>query len=162
MGKEERLALKCKPKVEDGVIGTFVVLALLYPFLITFFIYVQEERESSEELNILRMAYVFVVGMEDCSPQIASQVAQFMDRRLLERLGGVGGLVRTCNRNRERIKGSVNIDERVSRKDDRVTIYVKIRIRERGVVKDVVSLKVTGVRRGEVFRIMEMEYAEGG
>jgi len=62
------LALKKGVKVEDAVIGVFVLLALLYPLLITYLIHSQKREENSEEVGVLRRVYLFVTGLEDCSP----------------------------------------------------------------------------------------------
>jgi len=109
------LALKKGVKVEDAVIGAFVLLALLYPLLITYLIHSQKREENSEEVGVLRRVYLFVTGLEDCSPEEASRLAEYMEGELLRKLGGVAGLTKLCTENREKVKGNVTIDEDVER-----------------------------------------------
>ncbi|WP_457601352.1 hypothetical protein [Hydrogenivirga sp.] len=155
------MALRKKLKVEDAIIGTFVVLALLYPLITTWLIYTQRKEESSKEIDVLRTAYIFIAGLEDCSPETAARIAERMDGKLLRRLGGVGGLVKLCMKNRERITGSVSVEENIERSGRSVFIDVLIKVRDRGTVKERFKIEVFGYRGEGGLRITEVRYAEG-
>ncbi len=155
------MALRRGPRIEDAVIGSFVLLALLYPILVTLLIHLQERRDHGEDTDLLRVTYLFVTGLEDCSPETASRIAHHMERDLLRRLGGIAGLVEMCRRGKELTAGGVSIDEEVRREGSRITLYVSIGVREKGVVRRRLSLRLTGVREGGEFRITEVTYAEG-
>jgi len=161
VGEEERLALKKGPRIEDAVIGTFVVLALLYPILVTFLIHLQERGEGSEEVDILRTTYLFVTGLEDCSPETASRIAQFMEEELLKKLGGIAGLVDLCRRNKLLTSGSVTVEEDIRREESRTFLKVRIKVREKGVIRRKLFLDLKAVRDAGEVRIEEVSYAEG-
>jgi len=161
VGEEERLALRKGPRIEDAVIGTFVVLALLYPLLVTLLIYLQEKEETSEEVDILRTTYLFVTGLEDCSPETASRIAQFMEEELLQKLGGIAGLVDLCRRSKALTAGSVTVEENIQREGNRTLLRVHVKVRERGVVRRKLLLDLKAVRDAGGFRIEEVGYAEG-
>ncbi len=160
MGQEERLALRKKPRIEDAIIGVFVVFALLYPLLVIYIIQKEEKPYTSDELNAMRDAYLFITGLEDCSPQTASRIANYMEEALLHRLGGISGLVKMCRENRERIKGTVAVEEKVERSRNLIILKAKITLREKGIPREKLKVEVFGYKDGN-FRITDLSYAQG-
>ncbi len=149
------MALRKKPKVEDAIIGTFVVFAFLYPFIITILIQIQEIRTERDERQILRMTYLFISGLEGCSTERAVKIGRFVERRFLHEIGGVSGLVDLCLKNRESLGESVTFRESFRSFGDTVLLEVYI--------TDGRKLKVIlyGRGKGRNFRITGFEYAEG-
>ncbi len=109
------MALKKKPKVEDLFIGSFVLLAFLYPFIITFIIEVEERGQSIGWKDKLRIVSLFVAGLEECTTERAIEVARFFDRRSLQELGGVEGLLKMCSENKELLGNMMRIEETFKR-----------------------------------------------
>jgi len=156
VGEEERLALKKGPRIEDAVIGTFVVLALLYPILVTFLIHLQERGEGSEEVDILRTTYLFVTGLEDCSPETASRIAQFMEYG-----GGASQKARRHSGACGSVQKEQTPDLRQRREESRTFLKVRIKVREKGVIRRKLFLDLKAVRDAGEVRIEEVSYAEG-
>ncbi|EDP75886.1 hypothetical protein [Hydrogenivirga sp. 128-5-R1-1] len=155
------MALKRGVKVEDAVIGAFVLLALLYPLLIAYLIHSQRGEESSEEIEVLRRAYLFVAGLEDCSPEVASRLAEHMEGKLLRKLGGVAGLTKLCVENAKKVRGNVTIEEEVERSGKLIMMEAVIGVKEKGVVKRRIRVEVYGYTGTGGFKVTEIEYAEG-
>ena len=161
MGKEERLALRRGVKIEDLIIGSFVFLALLYPLIVFLMIEHGEVERGQEDLELLRTTYLFITGLEDCSPQTASLIASHMDKELLRNMRGIAGLVKLCRENGNRLRGSVSIDEEVRRKEGYLTLTVKLVIREKGIPRRRFKIVLLGKRIGGSFKILEIKHAEG-
>ena len=152
------MALRKRPKVEDILIGTFVLLAFLYPFIITSLIQMEEERLKLGWRDRLRITSLLLAGVEECTTDRAVQVARFFDRRVLQELGGVEGLVRMCLENKKKLGDEVSLKERVRRLGEVYLMELKIS-GEKGTLK----LKVYGRMEGRELRITGVEsYAEGG
>ncbi len=149
-------------KVEDAIIGSFVLLALLYPIIVTLLIYEQKGKGSSREIDILRTAYLFLAGLEDCSPETASHLAQYMDVKLLRKLGGVGGLTRSCMENRRKVSGNVVVEEDIERTGKVILMEVEIKVKEKGMFKGSLRINLYGFKEGNTFKITEIEYVKGG
>ncbi len=145
------MALRGRSNLEDVVIGTFVLLAFLYPFVITFLIRSEEAREHVGWRDRLRITYLFLSGLEECTTQRATEVARFFDRGLLKELGGVEGILNVCRENKT--EGDVRLEERFESVGDVYVLKVSITSELRkytvevyGRVKDG-ELKVTGVEQ---------------
>ncbi|RLJ70643.1 hypothetical protein BCF55_0921 [Hydrogenivirga caldilitoris] len=149
------MALKHRLKFEDLIVGTFVVLALFYPLLITFFIYSQKEGQT-EEIYVLRTAYIFLAGFEGCPPEAAARIGGYMDTQLLKEMGGIDGLIELCNRNRLSFLEGTLIEERIEYKDSSVTLKAKMK----GKGKEL-RFEITGSKDINGFKITRLNYAEG-
>lgn len=154
------MALK-KIRMEDTVIGIFIVLALIYPAVVALFIYLQENRKNLENLDAFRSVYLFIGGLEDCSPEIASRIASFMERDLLHKLGGISGLVALCRKNKRITKGSISIEEKILKKTDSIEVKVEIKIKEKGTIKKKLHMYVRGKVKNSSVMIGDVFYAEG-
>ncbi|MDQ7082806.1 MAG: hypothetical protein Q9N34_07555 [Aquificota bacterium] len=58
-------------------------MALFYPVIVFLLIEQGEVDRGQENLEILRTTYLFIAGLEECSPQTASLIASHMDDGLL-------------------------------------------------------------------------------
>ena len=161
MGKEKRLAVSKKLSFEDLVIGTFVLLALLYPLGITLFIYTQEKREKTSELNLMRATYMFLLGLEDCSPQRAIEIADLFERKLLQRLGGVPGLVKRCINNSVKLRGGIRLSEEVERVGRVLSVVVVITKKEKGLPRKVAKMELFGLSNEKGFKITDISDVKG-
>ncbi len=149
MGKEERVALRKKPKVEDLFIGAFGFLALLYPFLITLLIEIEELKSKKlDPREKLRITAFFVGGLEECTKERASKISSFFEREALHKLGGEEGLLKMCLENRSKLgyKFSVNVNFK-----DLGGIYL-LDLKISGVGKPI-RLEVSGKTKGTSFYI---------
>ncbi len=154
------MALKKKARIEDLIMGTFVFLALLYPLFVFVLIKSEQDNRISGELNLMRDTYLFITGLEDCSPEVASMIAEHMEEELLRRLGGITGLVRLCRTSRKNVKGTVSIRESLKKEYSRLELDVSITLREKGIPKGKMEIKVIALR-GKDFKIIDVSYAQG-
>jgi len=153
LGKEERLALKRRPKVEDVIIGTFVILALLYPLIITVLIKLEEPSQKADERKILRSVYLLLLGLERCEAKRVLEITKYMDRKLLKELGGVEGILQRCRENSGKFAGELSVKEKYEVEGSLKILSVEVEGR--------LKIKVYGKEEGEGFRIVGVEYAEG-
>lgn len=149
------MALKQRVKFEDLIVGIFVVLALFYPILIALFIY-SEKEEQTEEIYVLRTAYVFLAGFEGCPPKAAERIGEYMDTQLLKEMGGIDGLIELCNRNRLSFLEGALIEERIESRGSAVTLKAKMRGKEKEL-----RFEITGSKDIDGFKITRLNYAEG-
>ncbi len=160
MGEEKRVALRKRLHIEDMIIGTFVLFALLYPIFVTVLIELEKVPADSDRLGVMRDAYLFVAGLEDCSPQVASRIVSHMERELVHSLGGVAGLINLCRHNRKNIEGTVSVRESVIGHKDTMILTAEIVIRKKGIPRWKKKVKVIA-SVGENIRIRDISYAEG-
>ncbi len=152
------MALKKRPKVEDLLIGTFVLLAFMYPFIITSFIQIEEGRLKLDWRDKLRVASFLIGGLEECTADRAVRVAKFFERRVLQEMGGVEGLIKMCLENKEKLGDKLSVEESVKKLGEVYLLEMEIS-GERGSL----GLKVYGKMEDGEFRITGIEnYAERG
>ena len=154
------MALKRRFRVEDIIIGIFVMLALFYPLFVIVLIEFEEKAPSSDRLNVMRDTYLFITGLEDCSPEVASHIASYMERELLHRVGGVAGLVRLCRQNRKSIKGTVSVRESIDEEGHTLVLTAEITFREKGIPRSKKKVRVIAFV-DENIKIRDIRYAEG-
>ncbi len=144
--------MRKKPKVEDLFIGSFVLLAFLYPFIITFVIEMEERGQKVEWTDKLRITSLFVAGLEECTTDRAVEVAKFFDRRALQELGGVDGLLRMCLGNKTLLGASVRIEEELEIDGSTAILRMKVYGNKIGI-----EIKVSGKINGEGLKITGIE-----
>lgn len=145
--------MKGKPKVEDVIIGTFVILALIYPLIVIILIELEEPSQRADERKILRSVYLLLLGFDRCEAKRVLEVAGYMDRKLLKDLGDVEGILQRCRENSKRLPGELSVEESFEEEGSLKILSVKVEGRLR--------VKVYGKEEGKEFRIVGVEYAEG-
>jgi len=152
------LALRKGPKVEDVVIGFFVLLAFLYPLVATVLIGLEERKYRLSWADGLRITSFLVGGLEECTPDRAVQVAKLFERKALQELGGTEGLLKLCLENKEKLGNTVFLEGKVSQSGEVYLMELEVR-GERGGIK----VKVYGRMEDDELRITGVEsYEEGG
>ncbi|MGC8853154.1 MAG: hypothetical protein ACP5P0_06075, partial [Hydrogenobacter sp.] len=98
--------MKLNLKIEDLLLGIFVLFGLSYPFIVGSIIFIQEVEERKHTQEELRTFYNLLLGLEDCSKQKVHQAFHLLSEDLQQSLGGEEGLLKTCLYNRKVYEGA--------------------------------------------------------
>lgn len=143
------MALRKKPKVEDLFIGAFGLLALLYPFLVTLLIELEELKSKKlDPREKLRITAFFVAGLEECTQEKASLVASFFEKDTLRKLGGAEGLLKMCLENKNSLGDRFSVNAHLERTKGVYLLKLKISSGKRAI-----RLEVSGKTKGGSFYI---------
>ena len=153
------MALRTGIKVEDLVVGTFALIAAVYPFIIALIIHFQERPTLSEDLARIREVYSVILGLVSC--KYAEEVAPFIDPSILARLGGEEGIEEMCRRNRSLIGGRYRIVEAFEERGEDMVVRVEVKLKERGRVETPIVIELVSEGRGDDLRIKEIRYVKG-
>ena len=145
------MALRKRPRTEDLLIGVFVLLALLYPFIITLLIQMERENATLGWRERLRVTALFVAGLEECTPERALQIAEFFERDTLRKIGGPDSLIKLCLRNKSLVGDRLSLKEKVMGAGDIYTLEVKVYTGSTALI-----LRVSGEIRGGDFKITDL------
>ncbi len=149
--------MKLSYSKEDLVIGFFILLGVSYPFitaLIIFLQYVEERRGGTEEV---RSFYSFLLGLEECKRERAEDLLGLMSEGLLREMGGVDGLVKTCQSYRKAYPEAM-VEERLLQDGLLMVVLTK---KEKGITRRLVSVKLHFKREDKSIRIERLEYEKG-
>ncbi len=140
------MALRRKPRVEDLLIGAFVFFAFLYPFIITLLIQLEGRDAGVGWRDRLRIAALFVAGLEECTTERALQIAGFFERDVLRKIGGLEGLLRLCLENKSLVKDQLSFEEKVMGAGGVYVLKVEVRSDNGTLI-----LKISGeIRKGSL------------
>ena len=149
--------MKKKPRIEDAIIGTFVVLAVLYPFITAMLIHFRHMGFEEDPVFLMRDTYNFIGGLRECDHVTSYRIVSSMSDSALEVVGGSKGITNLCRANRLRSRGSVKVEEHIEREEDHITMSANITYGDGGSIK----LKLEGSLKGGDLLIEEVVYAEG-
>lgn len=144
--------MKLNLKIEDLLLGIFVLFGLSYPFIIGSIIFIQDMEEKKQTLQELRNFYAFLLGLENCSQRKARQVLGLLSDNLREELGGEDGLLKTCLYNKKVYEG-VSVKEKLSESFMTVKLFDK--------EKEILSLRIIYQKKDEGLKILEIGYEKG-
>ncbi len=153
------MALRTGIKVEDLVVGTFALMATVYPFMIALIIHFQERSTLPEDLTRLREVYSVILGLVSC--EYAEEVTSFIDPSILARLGGEEGIEDMCRRNRSLIGGGYRIVEAFEDRGKDMVVRVEVKRKEKGKVETPIVIELVSEGRGDDLRIKEIRYVKG-
>lgn len=154
------MAVKLKGyKKEDLLVGFFVVIAILYPFLVAGLIFYEDFRRSSIEVSVMRKTYEFLVGLERCDRVKAEEIASFMSDELLSKLGGVRGMVQVCVRERSSEK-VIGVSEELNREGRIFRLVATLKRREKGIAKPFKSVVVVAVEDRTGFKVVDVKISK--
>jgi hypothetical protein len=152
------LALKLKRySKEDLIVGVFMLLAILYPFIVAVYLFYEESVKSSQEKRIMRESYRLLSGVAECEQSLAERVAMFMSEELLLRLGGVKGILQRCLKERTSSQKLASIEEEFTEEGRLFRLVAVLKRRDKGVAKAFKSALVIAVEERDGFRIIDVK-----
>ncbi len=149
--------MKLSYNKEDLVIGFFIVLAISYPFITALFIFLEDVKGKRHEMEDLRAFYSFLFGLEECKRERAEELIDLVSENLLKDIGGVDGLLRTCESYRKAYPGA-RAEERVIKDGEAMVVLVS---KEKGLTQRLVSVRVYYEKGVESIKIKRLEYEKG-
>lgn len=144
--------MKLNLKMEDLLLGVFMLFGLSYPFIIGLAIFIQDMEEKEQTLQELRNFYTLLLGLENCSQQKAHQVLKLLSNNLREELGGEDGLLKTCLYNKKVYEGA-SVEEKLSGSYMTVKLFKK--------QKEIFNLRIIYQKSDEGLKIVEVSYEKG-
>ncbi len=142
---------------EDLIIGFFIVLAISYPFITALLIFLEDARGKRHEIEDLRAFYSFLFGIEECKRERAEELMDLVSENLLKDIGGVDGLLRTCESYRRSYQGA-KAEERILKEGEAVVSLVR---KEKGMTQRLVSVRVYYEKGNDGIKIKRLDYEKG-
>ncbi|MGB9873698.1 MAG: hypothetical protein ACPLRS_01870 [Hydrogenobacter sp.] len=144
--------MKLNLKVEDLLLGIFVLFGLSYPFIVGSIIFIQDLEEKKHTQEELRTFYSLLLGLEDCSKQKVHQAFHLLSEDLQQSLGGEEGLLKTCLYNKK-------VYEDVSVKEKSSDSLMVVELLKDG--KKLLSMNISYQKKDEGLKITGIRYEEG-
>ncbi|MCS7170955.1 MAG: hypothetical protein N3D14_05540 [Aquificaceae bacterium] len=142
---------------EDLLIGFFIILAILYPFIIAFLIFLEDAMEKKHRLEEVRVFYSFLLGLEECKEERAKELVKLVSESLYRELGGAEGLFKTCQSYRKAYTGARAEEKKVGDAE----VLVDLLKKEKGITNRLLSLRLQFKSEGDSIKIERIEYEKG-
>lgn len=143
---------------EDLLLGFFVVLGISYPFIVAFLIFLQDWKEEKLAVDEVRAFYSFLLGLEECSRERAVDLSRLMSEELSRKIGGIDGLLGSCESNRK-VSAGAKVEESIQNSEYLVVSLIR---KEKGMTQRLVSVRIRFRKGDEGVRIEGLEYEKGG
>ncbi|MCS6957884.1 MAG: hypothetical protein RMK75_05435 [Aquificaceae bacterium] len=142
---------------EDLIIGFFILLAILYPFIIAMLIFLEDVKERKHNIEEVRSFYRFLLGLEECREDRAEELSEFMSETFAQSIGGKEGLLRTCQSYRK----AYSTARAEERKVEEEQVLVDLIKKEKGMTQRLLSLTVKFKSENGNLKIEGVEYEKG-
>ncbi|WPM31448.1 hypothetical protein IAE16_06400 [Hydrogenobacter sp. T-2] len=149
--------MKLSYKREDIILGFFVIFSISYPFITALLIFLEDVKDKKHETEELRAFYSFVLGLEECKRERAEELTELVSENLLKDMGGVDGLLRTCESYRRAYQGA-RAEEKVIKEGELLVSLIR---KEKGMTQRLVSVRVYYEKGDESIKIKRLEYEKG-
>ncbi len=93
-----------RKRSEDTVIGVFIILSLLYPFLISLLIWYQDKEKIEDSVEAFKQSGYFLLGKLPCTEENALKIRSILSD-ILKELFTKERLIELCMKSKEDFKG---------------------------------------------------------
>ncbi len=120
-----------RKRSEDTVIGVFIILSLLYPFLISLLIWYQDKEKIEDSVEAFKQSGYFLLGKLPCTEENALKIRSILSD-ILKEIFTRERLIELCIKSKEDFKGIREIQ--ITYKVDKDNIAVKFIANNREVL----------------------------